>query len=125
MAQESIDCLDIKSNLWKATIAYYAFYYSLYAVMLYIGIKSEIHTCTLLFMSKYLRKHYTQKDVDTIQYAFTLRKDAQYYARAVDTGKITDLAIDFHLKSKDIINGMTQKDINKIRSQFCTQTEAE
>ena len=49
MAEESISMLGRVegSRIWTATMTYYIFYYSLYAMMLRIGIKCEIHLCSI------------------------------------------------------------------------------
>ena len=39
--------LQIKENDWTATTAYYARYFALYALLMKIGVKSEIHECTI------------------------------------------------------------------------------
>ena len=40
---------DIKeeSNMWLATMKYYCEYFSCYALLMRVGIKSEIHDCTI------------------------------------------------------------------------------
>lgn len=64
MAEESIiTSKDIKSDIWAATITYYIFYYSLYSLMLRIGVKCEIHSCSLEFMKQFLTKFYNEKDI--------------------------------------------------------------
>ncbi len=56
MAEESIYSLRgvEKSSIWTATMTYYIFYYSLYSLMMRIGIKCEIHSCSLEFMKQHL-----------------------------------------------------------------------
>jgi uncharacterized protein (UPF0332 family) len=39
--------LQIKETDWTATTAYYARYFALYALFMKIGVKSEIHDCTI------------------------------------------------------------------------------
>jgi uncharacterized protein (UPF0332 family) len=52
-AKESIEVmrtLQNKSYAWAASACYYSMYYSLYAIMMRLGIKSEIHSCSITFM---------------------------------------------------------------------------
>ena len=87
MAEESIDALKNleKSRLWTAVTAYYIFYYSLYSLMMRLGVKCEIHSCSLEFMKQYLRLFYNSEDVAMIEKAFNARINLQYYAdRPVD-----------------------------------------
>ena len=36
-----------KSNMWLATTKYYCEYFAVYSILMKIGIKSEIHKCTI------------------------------------------------------------------------------
>lgn len=50
-AKETINLINhdklIKSNIWLATHKYYFLYYCTYSILMKIGIKSEIHECTI------------------------------------------------------------------------------
>ena len=83
MAEESIDALQNleKSRLWTAVTAYYIFYYSLYSLMMRLGVKCEIHSCSLEFMKQYLRLFYNSEDVAMTE-NFIKTKDA--LARATE-----------------------------------------
>lgn len=75
MAEESINIMKgvEPSRIWTATTAYYIFYYSLYSLMLRIGIKCEIHSCSIEFMKSYLKMFYSKKDIDMFDKAFYAR----------------------------------------------------
>ena len=81
MAEDTLESLDNSesSKIWTAAKVYYVFYYSLYAVMLRIGVTSEIHACSIEFMKKYLLPPYSKKDVVMIRKAFINRNNLQYY----------------------------------------------
>lgn len=57
-AENALDALrKLDCNIeWQISSAYYAMYFSLYALFMKIGLKSEIHKCTITFMQqiKYL-----------------------------------------------------------------------
>ena len=124
MAEESINALNDlkKSRIWIATTSYYIFYYSLYSLMLKIGIKCEIHSCSIEFMKQYLKDYYNQKDLEMIKKAFSARIDIQYYTnRPVDQKVIEEIKIyckDFYTKTKDILSGITKEQIKKIREEL-------
>lgn len=123
MAQESIGELkNVKSNIWKATVTYYAFYYSLYALMARVGVKCGIHSCSLEFMGKFLNKLYSKKDIEMINRAFGARIDLQYYAnRPVDVKEIDESKAyipDFLAKTRDIISGISVSEIKDIRGRM-------
>jgi len=48
--------LQINEADWTATTAYYARYFALYALLMKIGVKSEIHECTIT-MAQLLANH--------------------------------------------------------------------
>ncbi|HLD15279.1 MAG TPA: hypothetical protein VJB94_01740 [Candidatus Nanoarchaeia archaeon] len=124
MAEESIKQLENvkKSKIWTATITYYTFYYSLYSLMRYIGVKCEIHTCSLEFIKVYLDEFYNKKDIEMFEKAFSARINLQYYAdRPVDESEIRDTKIyckDFYIKTKDILTKISEIEINKIRDRI-------
>lgn len=72
--------LQIKETDWTLTTAYYARYFALYALLMKIGIKSEIHDCSiatarLLAKNKIIRPSL----VADISQAKQTRIDTQYY----------------------------------------------
>jgi len=120
MAEESIkDLENAKSKIWTATMTYYIFYYSLYSLMMRIGIKCEIHSCSLEFMKQSLKEFYNEKDLKMIQKAFEARIDLQYYAnRPVDEKVIQETkryCKDFYIKTKDILSDITEQQISDVR----------
>lgn len=121
MAEESISALNAvkQSRMWTAVTSYYVFYQSLYALMLAIGIRSEIHSCSLEFMRKFLKDIYSDMDVKMIKKAFGARNDIQYYAdRPVDERIIEDISRyckKFYIKTKDALARMTEEQVTRIR----------
>lgn len=129
MAEESINVLAgvESSKIWTATTAYYIFYYSLYSVMLRIGIKCEIHSCSLEFMKSYLQEFYNKKDMKMIEKAFGARINLQYYAdRPVDNSVILEAkkyCKEFFVKTKDILARITEEQISQIRENLGKEME--
>ena len=121
MAEESISVLKgvEASKIWTATTTYYIFYYSLYSLMLHIGIKCEIHSCSIAFMKKYLAIFYDKKDVEMIEKSFSARIDLQYYAnRPVDKQVIEETkryCKTYFIKTKDVLAEITEEQIKNIR----------
>lgn len=121
MAKESLNIIDnvSKSRIWTATTAYYIFYYSLYSLMSRIGVKCEIHSCSLEFMKRFLMEFYNTTDMQMIRKAFDARIDLQYYSdRPVDIKVINEIKKycgDFYTKTKEIIIKIREADINEIR----------
>lgn len=90
-AEETLSVLqDIKgkSNMWLATTKYYCEYFAIYALLQKIGIKCEIHDCTieitkLLEELKVIPSDYSRK----LEEDKELRIENQYYLKnlSVDT----------------------------------------
>ena len=125
MADNSLGTMnrERKYNLMFAISAcYYSMYYSLYAVCMKIGVKCEIHSCTIEFMKKLLDKFYSKEDVKTIKKAFDLRIIAQYYVDKIiqkeDSNYIMEKALLFFNKSKEILTKINEKDVNEIRNSI-------
>lgn len=121
MAEDSINVQESmnKSKIWTAVTTYYIFYYSLYSLMLRIGIKCEIHSCSLVFMKRYLPIFYNKQDNEMIGKAFSARIDLQYYAdRPVDDNIIEETkrySKTFFIKTKDALSNISDKQIEEIR----------
>jgi len=124
MAEDSLGTMnrERKYNLMFAISAcYYSMYYSLYSVCMKLGIKCEIHSCTLEFMKKLLTEFYSRDDVKIIKKAFDARNIAQYYVDKIiskgDSNYIMEKAPLFFNKSKEILSKINEKDIKELRSR--------
>lgn len=123
MAKEAVIVMNNekgKSLRWTISPCYYSMYYSLYAILQRIGIKCEIHSCTLKFMEIFLLTFYSNEDLKSIEKAFELRDSIQYYADRIiskeDVNFIINQAPLFLSKSQDILSRLNQEDIYKIRT---------
>ncbi|MCH8329263.1 MAG: hypothetical protein IIB81_02630, partial [Nanoarchaeota archaeon] len=47
---------------WEISSLYYTMYFSLYSILMRIGIKCEIHSCTIEFMRQFLQEHFNDDD---------------------------------------------------------------
>lgn len=122
MAENAIGTMNREKNLnlqFSISACYYSMYYSLYAVLIKIGIKCEIHACTLEFMNQLLQNFYSKDDFRIINKAFKSRDMAQYYVDKIvpkeDINFIISNAPYFLSKSKEILSKLNEKDINEIR----------
>ncbi len=124
MAEDSLGTMNRekdKNIVFGVSACYYSMYYSLYAVMQKIGIKCEIHSCSIAFARKFLSEFYDADNVKLIELAFSLRNDFQYYVnRSVDksnVAKILDGAYGFFVKSRDVLSRVSDAEIKKIRRE--------
>lgn len=105
---------------WKVTAAYYSLYFSLYAVMMRLGMKCEIHACTLLFMRRFLSRYFTPAECALIEGGMRARVDAQYYVgREVPAGlyeRLMQLPPGFLEKCRTLVGRIGEREILGIRA---------
>ena len=109
--------VDVKS--WKITTAYYAMYFALYSIMMRIGVKCEIHDCSLEFMNVFLTDMFNDDDFNLISMARDARLDLQYYVDKTISSERYDMIIshaeDFIYKCRKILSSLQEKEILMIR----------
>ena|SRR3989338_1545858 len=127
-AQESLETSRLaKSKDWKIAAAYYTLYFSIYSVMMQIGVKCEIHSCTIEFAKTFLQEYVSSADLKLFETAFEARNDAQYYVnREINPEEYEELiqaAPAFLAKCKNV--QVTQDQINEIRKALkkCNQLQ--
>lgn len=122
-ANDALESIQLnKYDDWKISTAYYSSYFSLYAILSKIGIKCEIHACTIEFAREFLREYFSEEDLSFIKTALKTRIDTQYYVdrsiSALEVREITKKAPDFYLKCKKILSELDEKKIMSIRKFF-------
>lgn len=107
---------------WKISTAYYTLYFSLYSVLTKIGIKCEIHSCTIEFAKRFLKEFFSEEELDFTEDSLKARIDSQYYVdRTVPDEqykKMIKKAPEFLVKCKSILIKLNEKKINEIRMEF-------
>jgi len=103
---------------WKDIEAYYSCYNSVYALLQKIGVKCEIHDCTIELLSIISEKiEITKKQVDLIKDLKDKRMNVQYYLKKPE--EIDERAVaDFVLSCKESLNSLTYDDIIEIRGEI-------
>jgi len=113
----------INETDWILTTAYYARYFALYALLMKMGIKSEIHDCTIN-IAKLLSNNgiLTPSLIEDIAKAKQTRIDTQYYVEKEQSPKIiqrnVEAARKFVLETEKTINNITTEQIHSIRAQL-------
>jgi uncharacterized protein (UPF0332 family) len=101
-----------KSNMWKATMKYYCEYFAVYALLLRIGLKCEIHDCTIKLCEIFEKSALLPKGIfNRLESDKNLRIDNQYYLK--NTGVVIDFSelADFILQMKNICFSLTNENI--------------
>ncbi|MBW2976133.1 hypothetical protein KY347_01655 [Candidatus Woesearchaeota archaeon] len=122
-AEEALESMRLNTiKDWKISTAYYTLYFSLYSILIKMGIKCEIHSCTIEFARRFLREYFTDEDIDFAEDSLKARIDSQYYVdRTVPDEqyrKMLKNAPNFLVKCKSILIKLNEKKINSIRKEF-------
>lgn len=110
---------NVKSDEWKITSLYYCIYFSLYSLLAQIGMKSEIHSCTIEVIKRYFSSHF-EEDVGLIENALKARNDFQYYfGKEVNEdlkNEFLENAPKIYTKCKNI--SLSENEIKEIRKEL-------
>ena len=110
-AEEALESMRLNTiKDWKISTAYYTIYFSLYSLLVRVGIKCEIHSCTIEFAKQFLREYFKAR-IDSQYYVDRTVPDSQY-------NKMVELAPEFLVKCKSILIKLNEKKINEIRKKF-------
>jgi len=115
--------LGIRENDWITTTAYYARYFALYALLMKMGIKSEIHDCSIAIAELLTENEILRESlVSDIQYSKQARIDTQYYVEReldeVSIRKDVENARNFVLELEKAIESVTTDRIERVRAQI-------
>ena len=112
----------VPSRDWKISAAYYSLYFSLYSVLMKIGIKSENHVCTIEIMQHLLTDFFTGEESDLVDKARQARIETQYYTTS-DVSVVFEKTLakqvpHFLVKCRGIVNRLDAKQIKKLRETY-------
>ena len=122
-AEDSLESMRINTiKDWKISTAYYTMYFSLYALLTKIGVKCEIHSCSLEFAKHFLKEYFDEKELDFLKDSLRARIDAQYYVnRDVPDKQFNDMikkAPEILVKCKSVLLQLSENKINEIRRKL-------
>jgi uncharacterized protein (UPF0332 family) len=104
---------------WKIATSYYSLYFSLYSILTKIGIKSEIHSCTIAFAKTFLKNYFDKKDFNFLEDSLKARIDSQYYINKTISDeqfiKMMKQTPYFLIKCKSILIKLNEKRVYEIR----------
>lgn len=104
---------------WVVSTSYYAKYFAVYALLSRIGIKCEIHDCTLALFEYLFSNTIPANFVQDLQQSKDDRVDAQYYTQAIQINqkKILDDTTNFVLEIQKIIDKLTPTEIVALKGK--------
>lgn len=111
--------IDGKSNMWLSTMKYYFEYFCAYAILMKIGIKCEIHDCTISLCDILEEKEIISKTFcDALKNDKSLRIENQYYLKNKKVDMNYDLLSRFLLETKDVVANLNDSKIKQIRGNI-------
>jgi uncharacterized protein (UPF0332 family) len=122
-AEESLRILerikDTWSNMWLATTKYYSEYFAFYALLMKLGIKCEIHDCTIELARWLEAKHFVPKGTaKMLEDDKELRIENQYYLKNKPVEVRMEALREFVLAMKTTADKITREQTVKIRSEL-------
>lgn len=121
-SEENLDMMGKATGKWKSITAYYACYEAFYALLQKIGIKCEIHDCTLELLN--LIEGFDDKLKNFMIELKKERIDVQYYLKApkpLDENQVKE----FVLSCKSKISSITDDEISNIRDKIKLKKDQE
>ncbi len=120
-AEEALGTLRTsESRDWQLIAAYYTIYHGIYSLLMEIGVKCEIHSCTIEFAKRFLSDYFSPGDFELINKAFSARIDSQYYVNREVPNRNYDVIVKktpgFLVKCKNIV--IDQREIEGIRDKI-------
>lgn len=108
-----------QSNIWVATTKYYCEYFAIYAILMKLAIKCEIHDCTIELCKFLEEENVIPKGYSKIlENDKELRIDNQYYLKNRKVRVESNMLRDFILTIKNKINLLTLEETTNIRKKL-------
>ena len=122
-AEESIKVLksikDTKSNMWLATTKYYIEYFAVYSVLMKIGIKCEIHDCTIALLNFLEDEEVIERGTSArLGRDKELRIDNQYYLKDKDVDVDLEKLSEFMLSIRKSLDGLGSDKVDELRKKL-------
>ena len=122
-AEEALESVRINTiKDWKISTAYYTLYFSLYSILMKVGIKCEIHSCTIEFTKEYLKENFSLEEIKLVINSLKARTDSQYYVdRTVPDIQLDKMILEapkFLVKCKSVLISLNENKIKEIRDNF-------
>lgn len=123
-SREALQSMEVNAQAgldeWTVSASYYAKYFAVYALLSRIGIKCEMHDCTIALFSHLFGNDIPSKFMRDLRQAKSDRVDAQYYTTTVtiNSTELITKTKEFVLKIEEIIDGLDPQKITIIRKNL-------
>ncbi len=115
--------IEKEENEWILDTSYYAKYFMAYALFMKVGIKSEIHDCTIFALKSIFKELgiINQELCNDLEDSRDLRVGSLYYDKDFGKKEIlskADTAPNFCLNVESVIDKLSKDDLDKVRKRF-------
>lgn len=122
-AEESLKVLksikETRSNMWLATTKYYIEYFSVYSILMKIGIKCEIHDCTIALIHFLENEEVVEEGTSKmLENDKELRIDNQYYLKNKPVNIDFDELSGFLLSIRKSLDKLDKDRIEELREKI-------
>ncbi len=108
-----------QSNMWLATTKYYIEYFAVYSVLMKIGIKCEIHDCTIVLIKFLEDEKIVEEGISKLLSKDKgLRIDNQYYLKNKPVKIDFNGLSDFLISIKNSLESLDKNRIDEIRKKI-------
>ena len=111
-ARNDYDMISKSTVKWKTITAYYACYEAVYSILVKLGIKSEIHDCTIALMPLL---EFEKRDMAFLESLKEARIKTQYYLQPSDLRVNSKRVLEFISACEQIKNALNDDKLNQIR----------
>jgi len=107
-------------NDWAVAASYYARYDAVYALLSRIGVKCEIHDCTIALFKHLFSGKIAPEFIQDLEQSKDDRIDAQYYTKTIkiNQNRVISDTKNFVLEIEKIIDNLTKSDIAALQAMF-------
>jgi len=124
-SQEALKSMEVNANAsineWAVSASYYAKYFIIYSLLSRIGIKCEIHDCTITLFIYLFENDIPSQFLQDLRQAKKDRVEAQYYTSIVKIdAELISKTKEFVLKIEEIADRIDSIRISKIRKELKT-----
>jgi len=101
---------------WAISASYYAKYFAIYALLSRLGIKCEIHDCTIALFGYLFGNDISKPLLEDLRQAKEDRIDVQYYNAeiSIDLKELISKTKEFVIAVEEIIDGLNQQKIDEL-----------
>jgi|SRR3989344_2654430 len=109
------------SLMWLATIKYYIEYFAAYSLLMRIGIKCEIHECTIALLNLLEENDFIAQGLTKqVEEDKELRIDNQYHLKNKPVEIDFDVMANFLLRIRERIDSLSAEEIKTIRQKIAS-----